>query len=159
MFLLLLALAQGPAPQEAQAALQSCEMTAKGWVCHYQIPSVTVVRPIDAPSTDATPGEPASAAPPASAVARPSADTVESAEAVRRARLIAKCADPSWLSLCLPADRRAARVLREEAQVAAALRGRVTALLSESRCDEAVKTALAGGDMALAREARDFCKP
>jgi hypothetical protein len=41
--------------------------------------------------------------------------------------------------------------------VRAALRTRVTGLLSEAKCDEAVKTALAGGDLPLAREARDFC--
>ncbi|ALL14085.1 hypothetical protein [Caulobacter henricii] len=160
MYLLLLALAQGPAPQEAQAALQSCEMTSKGWVCHYQIPSVTVVRPLDAAATSATPGETTSATPPAAAPdTRPSADKADSALAARQARLIANCADATWLSLCLPGDRREAKILREAAQAAATLRGKVTALLSESRCDEAVKTALAGGNMALAREARDFCKP
>ena len=86
---------------------------------------------------------------------------ISSAEADRQARLIARCADASWLSLCLPDDRREARVLRDAAIVRAALRGEVTRLLSENRCDEAVRVALAGGDMTLAWEVRNmnFCAP
>lgn len=155
MFLLLLALAQGPAPQEAQAALKACEMTAGGWVCHYQIPAMTIVRPLEI-------DPPPEGSPQALPMVRSSpvvADPVDKAEAARRARLIANCADGSWLSLCLPADRREAKALRDAALVSAALRTQVTGLLSEEKCDEAVRAALAGGDMALAREARDFCKP
>ena len=84
-----------------------------------------------------------------------------SAEANRQARLIARCADASWLSLCLPDDRREARALRDAANARAALRTEVSRLLSEGRCDEAVRAALAGGDMALASEvrSRNFCAP
>lgn len=149
MILLLLALADGPASQEGQATLQSCEMTASGWVCHYKMPPVTLL------------GTPDSAPP--VIVSRPP-ETVEApvggvgkAEAARQARLIANCADASWLSLCLPGDRREARRLRDEANARAALRAKVTGLLAEDRCAEAVKTALTGGDMDLAREARAFC--
>lgn len=149
MILLLLALADGPASQEGQATLQSCEMTAGGWVCHYKMPPVTLL------------GTPDSAPPvivtrPPDAVSAPVSET-DRAEAARQARLIARCADASWLALCLPGDRREARRLRDEADARAALRTKVTALLAEGRCDEAVKTALNGADLALAREAQAFC--
>ncbi|MDP1630786.1 MAG: hypothetical protein Q8L66_05140 [Caulobacter sp.] len=154
MFMLLLALAGSPgAAAEAQATLQSCEMTPTGWVCHYKMPAVTVIESPDGRATVAGPPPPVPAGLP----------TVESekaeAEAIRQARLIARCADASWLSLCLPADRREARRLRDLETTRTALRGKVTKLLSEARCDEAVKAALAGGDLALAREARGFCAP
>jgi hypothetical protein len=156
LFLLLALVQEAPAPQEAKASLQSCEMTAKGWVCHYQIPSVTIVRPLEPSEGDSpVPPRPVEASPP-----KPiEAPATDSAEAVRQTRLIAKCADATWKSLCLPGERKEARVLRDAAVAAAALNGKVTTLLSEQRCDEAVKVALEGGNMALAREARDFCAP
>ncbi|NQE63118.1 hypothetical protein [Caulobacter sp. RHG1] len=177
MLLLLLALLQTSAaseglatapPEEAKATLQSCQMTDKGWVCHYQIPSTTIIRPLEAP--DATPSvtsaptlpmipvpmEPVapqvSAPPPAAAVDH-------TAEVSRQTRLIARCADAKWYSPCLPGERTEAKLLREASQNAATLRGKVTTLLSEQRCDEAIKTALEGGDLPLAREAREFCAP
>lgn len=156
MIALLLALAAEPAAAESQATLQSCDMTQSGWVCHYQMPSVTLLVSPDGkiPVAGSPPSAPTTLSfPPAAPVSE-----VERAEAARQVRLIARCADANWLSLCLPADRREARRLREEMAVHAALRGTVTGLLSENKCDEAVKTALAGGDMALARETRDFCK-
>jgi hypothetical protein len=171
MLLLLLALADGPAVTEkpavanGQATLQSCEMSGGGWVCHYKMPPITLIG-----TPDTTP--PTGVAPPTTAaVAQPSAVDVpeaqdgtdartaaESAEAARKARLVARCADAGWLSLCLPGDRLEARRLKAEFEASAALRGKVTALLSEKRCDEAVATALTGGDLALARDARDFCR-
>lgn len=154
MIALLLALAAEPAAAESQAALQSCEMTPSGWVCHYQMPSVTLLVTPDgkAPVTTTPPVVAPSALP---AVAP--ASEVEKAEAARQAKLIASCADANWLSICLPADRKEARRLRAEMEVRKALRVKVTGLLSEKKCDEAVKTALAGGDLPLARETRDFC--
>ena len=151
MILLLLALAGSPADQEAQATLQSCEMTAEGWICHYRMPPVTLLGTTDGavPVVVAPPVVPAIPLPPA----------IDPAEAARQAKLIANCADAGWLSLCLPGDRREARRLRDAAVVSAALRREVTKLLSENKCPEAVKTALAGGDLALAREARQFCTP
>ena len=149
-----------PASQEARATLQSCETTPAGWVCNYQMPAV-ILRP-------AAPGSVIMTDPPAIAVpVPPTVPTlvppaeISSAEADRQARLIARCADASWLSLCLPDDRREARILRDAAIARAALRDEVSRLLSESRCDEAVRAALAGGDMALASEVRDrnFCAP
>ena len=161
MIALLLALAAEPAaaPGESQATLQSCDMTPSGWVCHYQMPSVTLlVSPDGKAPVTTTPLSP----PPPPAIARtlpavPPVSEVEKAETARQARLVANCADANWLSLCLPADRKEARRLRDEMAVRAALRTRVTGLLSENKCDEAVKVALAGGDLPLAREARDFC--
>ena len=157
MIALLLALAAEPAAAESQATLQSCDMTPGGWVCHYQMPSVTLlVSPDGKAPVTTTPTAPAT--PPAATLpVVPPVSEVEKAEAARQARLVANCADAKWLSLCLPADRREARRLRDEMSVRAALRTRVTGLLSEAKCDEAVKTALAGGDLPLAREAHDFC--
>jgi len=147
-----------PGSQEARATLQSCQMTAEGWVCNYQMPAVIL--------RGAPPGSVVMSDPPAIAVPVPSSVPtlpppveVSSAEADRQARLIARCAEASWLSLCLPDDRREARALRDAANVRAALRGEVTRLLSEGKCDEAVRAALAGADMALAWEVRNmnFC--
>jgi len=150
MLLLLLALmADAPATQEAQATLQSCEMTPNGWVCHYAMPSVTLLV-----SPDKT--IPISPTPPTLAVPAPASE-VDKAEAARQARLIARCAEATWRSLCLPGDRREAKRLKEEAAKREALRGQVTTLLSEKKCEEAVKVALAAGDLPLAREARAFC--
>jgi hypothetical protein len=150
MISLLLALAGSALLQEEQAKLQSCEMTPGGWVCHYQMPAVTL-----SPGVTLTPE---SAPPPvAPFLPAPRSEAVE-AEAGRQARLIARCADASWMALCLPGDRREARRLREAADARDALRGEVTRLLSENQCPAAVKAALAGGDLDLAKEARDFCK-
>ena len=166
MISLLLAVALGqvpdaaPAPQEARATLQSCETTAAGWVCNYQMPAV-ILRP-------APPGSVTMTDPPAISVPVPSSVPtlvppveISSAEADRQARLIARCADASWLSLCLPDDRREARVLRDAAIARAALRREVYQMLSENRCDEAMRTALAGADMALVWEVRNLnvCAP
>lgn len=166
MISLLLAIGLGqvpdapPASQEARATLQSCQMTTDGWVCNYQMPAVIL--------RGAPPGAVVMSDPPAISVPVPAsvptlAPPVEisSAEADRQARLIARCADASWLSLCLPDDRREARALRDAANARAALRADVSRLLSEDRCDDAVRMALAGGDMALAVEVRNqnFCVP
>lgn len=158
MIALLFALAAEPAAAESQATLQSCDMTPSGWVCHYQMPSVTLLVSPDgkAPVTTSPPSPP-SAPPTIPFPAAAPVSEVEKAEAARQARLIANCADANWLSLCLPADRKEARRLRDELAVRNALRGKVTGLLSENKCDEAVRTALAGGDLPLARETRDFC--
>jgi len=159
MSLLLLALAGAATAEDGQATLQSCEMTPSGWVCHYKMPPVTLVgTPDGSPPAIIIPP----VLPPAAAPAVPAAPPVtdeDKAEASRQARLIARCADASWLALCLPGDRREARRLRDAATASTALRGRVTGLLSEGKCAEAVKVALAGADLALAREARAFCAP
>ena len=150
MISLLLALSGSALLQEEQAKLQSCEMTPSGWVCHYQMPAVTL-----SPGVTLTPDSaPPAVAPPLPA---PRSEAVE-AEAGRQARLIARCADASWRALCLPGDRREARRLRAAADARGALRGEVTRLLSENQCPAAIKAALAGGDLDLARQARDFCK-
>ncbi len=172
MLLLLIALLQTaePSSQEAKATLQSCETIDNRWVCHYQIPQATIVRPLEStssstmvapPSTTTTTPDPApqptqSASLPPAPVAAPSDSR---AEAARQTRLIARCADAKWYSPCLPGERKEAQILREAALNAATLRGSVTTLLSEKRCDDAVKTALEGGDLGLAREAREFCEP
>lgn len=157
MLLLMLALLQASAPaEETRATLQSCQTTDKGWVCHYQLPTEMTVKPLE--------GQPPVMAPPASvklspaASAKPATERPASekpADLSRQTRLIARCGDAKWYSACLPGERKEAQVLKK----AAALRGKVTGLLSENRCDEAVKAALEGGDLPLAREARAFCTP
>lgn len=166
MLLLLIALLQTAeaSSQETKATLQSCETTEKGWVCHYQIPQATIVRPLDpAPPTTMVPPSPTTLTGPAPQAPQqpPQAPVVapidNHAEAARQTRLIARCADAKWYSPCLPGERKEAQILREAALNAATLRGHVTTLLSEKRCDDAVKAALEGGDLSLAREAREFC--
>lgn len=166
MLLLLIALLQTaePSSQETKATLQSCETTEKGWVCHYQIPQATIVRPLDpAPPTTMVPPSPVTLnnpapRPPQQPPQAPAVAPIDNrAEAARQTRLIARCADAKWYSPCLPGERKEAQILREAALNAAALRSHVTTLLSEKRCDDAVKTALEGGDLSLAREAREFC--
>lgn len=154
MLPLILLLAAQP-PQTEQAFLRSCDMTDAGWVCRYTIPAVSAV-PAPAngggPAAPVTPptGPAADAGPPAVVMAP---DPIGEEEA----RLVLRCADASWLSLCLPGDRRRARALKAAAEARDARRLEVTRLLSENRCDDAVRTALLGGDLNLAREARAFC--
>lgn len=161
MLLLILAVLQTSAPaEEARATLQSCQTTDKGWVCHYQMPTQMTVKPLE--------GQPPVVAPPASvelspapaAKPEPEAPVAEKpADLSRQTRLIARCGDAKWYSVCLPGERKEAQLLKAAAAKSAALRAKVTGLLSENRCDEAVKAALEGGDLPLAREARAFCAP
>ena len=149
-----------PGQQEVRASLQSCEMTPAGWVCSYQMPAV-ILRGVPPGTVVVT--EPPLISVPAPPTVSPSGPPVEvsSAEADRQARLIARCADASWLSLCLPDDRREARILRDAAVARAALRREVYQMLSENRCDDAMRTALASADMALVWEVRNLnvCAP
>ncbi|OYX00572.1 MAG: hypothetical protein B7Z12_15820 [Caulobacter vibrioides] len=165
MLLLMLALLQASAPsEEARATLQSCQTTDKGWVCHYQMPTEMTVKPLE--------GQPPVVAPPASVELAPAASAkpvlempVEtpvsgtSSDLSRQTRLIARCGEAKWYSPCLPGERKEAQLLKEAAAKSAALHSKVTGLLSENRCDDAVKAALEGGDLPLAREARAFCAP
>lgn len=161
MISILLALALGQVPetapgaQEVQATLQSCEMTPAGWVCNYRMPAV-ILRGVPPESVVLT-DQPAISVPVPPTVSPEPPAEISTAEADRRARLIARCADASWLSLCLPGDRREARILRDAAEARAALRTEVTRLLSEDRCEDARRAALAGGDLTLAWEVRNFC--
>lgn len=159
MISLLLALSVGqvpdaaPASQEPQEVRVPCEATPAGWVC--KMPSV-ILR--GAPPGSLVITDPPALSAPVPPVPGPPTE-ISSAEADRQARLIARCADASWYSLCLPGDRREARILRDAANARAELRGQVMQLLSENKCDEAVRAALAGADMTLAWEVRNFCAP
>ncbi len=75
----------------------------------------------------------------------------------REAQLVSRCADAGWVSLCLPDDRRAARTLRDKQEAYLAVRREVTRLLGDDNCDAAVRAALDGGYLGLARETRDYC--
>lgn len=167
------------ATEGAQATLQSCtQQEGGGWVCQYKVPGA-IYQPapmnvelslepdaqvVSIPAHSA--GErsaPAVAVRPPPASARPAdaaeAEAAEIAEkeAARQAKLIRRCADASWLSLCLPDDRREAERLKAEAQAREALKVEVGALAADGDCDAAVKKALESGDLALAREMRGFC--
>lgn len=154
MLTVIMSLVAGSVPQSEQAMLRSCEMTPEGWVCVYRIPPITAVPERGSAVTTAAP-EMNMAAP--AATARPFAPAVDPV-ALEESRLIRRCAEASWLSLCTPGERRQARLLRDAANTREALRREVTGLLSEQKCDAAVRTALRGGDLDLAREARTFCE-
>lgn len=138
-------------PAQPQAVTATCSMTAEGYVCRF--PTL----PTSAGPTSTPPVVTASTEGPPSLSLTPVRTPEEIAEAQRQERLINRCADAPWYALCLPEDRREARRLRDAAVARAALRGEVTRLLSEQKCDDAVRVALTGGDMVLAREVRDFC--
>ena len=159
--------APAPATQAVQATLQSCAMEQGRWVCRYQVPDVEIIpftgdaselgptsRTGPAPST-VTGESPIEAAPTTVAIAIASSEVGILTE--REARLVARCADAGWMSLCLPDDRRAARSLRDRQVAYQSVQRAVTGLLAEDRCDDAIKAALDGGYLGLAREARDFC--
>jgi len=147
---LALAFALALMAQEGQATLQSCVFEADGWVCRYRVPEA-IYRP-QAPIASAPDPAPAASAP---AAAAPAPDR----EAARRARLISRCAEANWLSLCTPDDRREAKALKAQAEARPALRREVTALAAKDQCPDAVRVALEGGDLDLAREIRVFCAP
>ena len=139
--------------QGGQATLQSCVFEADGWVCRYRVPEA-IYRPL-AP----TPSPPATVAPAPVDVAPATAAPAPDREAARRARLISRCAEANWLSLCTPDDRREAKALKAQAEAQTALRLEVTALAAKDQCPDAIRVALEGGDLDLAREIRAFCAP
>ena len=154
--------ARSPTEAGSEATLQSCVLEAEGWVCRYRVPD-SFYRAAPAPSLAAAPPPPA-LTPSADAAVAPATppditttEPLTDAEAARQARLIRRCADASWLSLCTPGDRREANALKEAAAAREALRLKVTKLTAEGECDSAVKAALEGGDLDLAREIRSFC--
>ena len=125
----------------------------------------------EAPSPDSLPDAPATtvtkpAAPPAAPAPAPATAAVDTGPirpidsgvlTEREAQLVSRCADAGWVSLCLPDDRRAARALRDEQESYLSVRREVTRLLGDENCNAAVRTALDGGYLGLARETRDYC--
>ncbi len=142
--------------QGGQATLQSCVFEADGWVCRYRVPDA-IYRPELAVPLPAPVQPPAPA--PALAPVFDLPQTAPDEEAVRQARLISRCADAHWLSLCTPDDRRQAKALQARAMAREALRLEVAGLVAKDQCPEAVKAALEGGDLELAKEIRAFCAP
>ncbi len=130
--------------QDSPAVLQSCVFEDTGWVCRYRAEesAVELVPPSVAPRLPDPRSKPESAL---------------SKEEMRQAKLIRRCADASWMSLCTPGDRKEARELKAAAEARATLRLKVTTLVADGRCPDAVGAALQGGDLALAREIRTFC--
>lgn len=155
MIELLLTLIVAAPAQEAQATLQSCQLEEGRWVCRYQMPALEIVPAGPSVGPAVRPAnEPPAAMPVPVATPSPADPGVLSDS---QTRLVLRCAEANWLSLCLPHERREARALREQAQAYEVLRRDVSRQLSEGRCADAVRTALAGGGMALARQAREFC--
>ena len=77
-----------------------------------------------------------------------------------RNAMLRQCARTRWWeTLCTSAEEREGRALLEADARTATLRQSVLDHLSEGRCEEAIRAALSGGDLSLAREARDFCQP
>lgn len=174
-------------PQAVQATLQSCALENGRYVCRYAVPDIVIVPVpgtdivADAPavvlgsgsgpeaaSPETLPLTPTAAVPPAPPVSPPVAPPVVADPGPiqpidtgvlteREARLVSRCADAGWVSLCLPDDRRAARTLSEKQTAYLAVRREVTRLLGADDCDAAVKAALDGGYLGLARETRDYC--
>jgi hypothetical protein len=159
MFSLLLMLAVSPLPQDPQdsGALElvptTCAVENGRWVCRYEAPATSIT--IVPPAATSTPAPAAIVTPPSTS---PTTRT-ESEREAWEARLIVRCADAGLVSLCSGAERRQARALREAETVRQALRREVTGLLSQNKCEDAVRVALEGGDLELAREARAFCAP
>ena len=146
--------------QEVRVSPDSCVLEEGRWVCRYQMPALEVV-PADsrlAPGTVTISPPPtviaAPTTPPASAGA---ATAVGGVLTDSESRLVARCADASWLSLCLPNDRREARALRDKQAAYEAVRLEVTRMLADRRCDDAVREALEAGHLNLAQQARAFC--
>ncbi|RZJ95165.1 MAG: hypothetical protein EON88_11440 [Brevundimonas sp.] len=170
-----------PANGETRAALEGCVMEGGRWVCRYTMPALEIVptpgsgaaqvytnatvTPAGPPTTVAAPPAIVMPAPTLPAPAVTNAPVVAAAEAVldpgvlneREQKLVSRCADAGWASLCLPAERREARALRDRQTAYQAVRLQVTSLMGQNQCDAAVRTALQTGNLALAREARDFC--
>ena len=151
---LLASLVAAPVPQSEQALLRSCEMTPEGWICVYRIPAITAVPERGSAVTTAPPDMGMATSPTPPPRYPPPGDEIAQAES----RLMLRCAEASWLSLCTPGERRQARLLRDAANQRTALRQAVTRLLGDQQCDAAIRTALRGGDLDLAREARAFCR-
>ncbi|MBX9575628.1 MAG: hypothetical protein K2X07_08320 [Caulobacteraceae bacterium] len=129
----------------AVATLQGCAMEEGRWVCRYQMPEIRVVE--EAPTRLSVVPSPTSGEAPSDVGVLNEADRA----------LVGRCADAGWLSLCLPAERRRARELRDAAAAYEGVRREVTASLAQGRCDAAVTRALEAGHLNLAREARAFC--
>lgn len=121
------------------------------------VPPETLIPVPTAPTTSA-PVTPPASPPTAPAVEAGPVRPIDSGVLTEReAQLVNRCADAGWMSLCLPDDRRAARTLRDRQDAYQAVRREVTRLLGQDDCDLAVKAALDGGYMGLARETRDYC--
>lgn len=173
--LFLAAMIAAPAPQAVQATLQSCGPENGRFVCRYVVPDIEIV-PLpgndivaDAPATvlGSRSGETPSAAevepiaPETTVAPAPERRTVTLDAGIlteREARLVARCADAPWYAVCLPDDRRAARMLKDKQDTFETARRAVTSLLAEGDCEGAVRAALDGGYLDLAGQARTFCQ-
>jgi hypothetical protein len=130
--------------QDSPATLQSCVFEDTGWVCRY-VAEESAVQLVP-PSVASRLPDP-----------KPRSDSALTKEEMRQAKLIRRCADASWMSLCTPGDRKEAKELKAASETRATLRLKVTTLVADGRCPDAVCAALQGGDLSLAREIREFC--
>jgi hypothetical protein len=140
---------QRPVPSQGTAAvLLGCENEGGRPVCRYQMPEIRLMEQVPQRVPGQGPG--LAAAPDAG-----STDPGVLSEAERR--LVLRCADAGWLSLCLPQDRRQARALKASADAYDVRRREISAMLAAGQCDAAVNAALSGGYLALGREVNAFC--
>lgn len=124
-------------------SVQSCGMELGKWVCRTHTPPTI---PADSFNRGLANGAALGQS------ARPRTE-------VERQAMLRRCGSTRWWqNLCTPAEESEGRALIEADKAKSDLKAIVTTLLSEDRCPEAVRTALAAGDMDLAREARDFCR-
>lgn len=141
-----LVLAAALVGQPQAATLESCEFVEDRWVCRYRLPEIELLGDPSRPPLPAAPG--------GADVAGRDPGVLNEAES----RLVARCAEAGWLSLCFPAERAEARRLRDEARAYEAARLRVGELIRDGDCDGATAHALGGGYLALARESQAFCR-
>jgi len=165
MWEIALALAATIVTQPQAATLEGCEFVDERWICRYRLPDVQLLTsPPTSPET--IPTSPASVPLSVPVTTTASSTTVATTSALSldpgvltdsQASLVARCAEATWMSLCLPAQRVEARRLRDESRAYEAARLRVGELLSENQCDSALSFALSGGYLGLARQAQAFC--
>jgi len=141
--------------QDAKATLENCVLEEGRWVCRYRLPDVQLVQgdtTAEVPTEIRTEPDVGTAVRPVTASLDPGVLTED------QRRLVIRCAAAGWLSLCTKSDRAQAQTLQASAAAYEKTRVQVGQLLSDGKCEDAVSSALAGGYLGLAREARAFCK-
>lgn len=133
----------------SQQVTQTCGTEMGQWVCRSpQAPSLDY----NTPSRAATEGL-------ANGIALGQAMRAGGDGESRDDRLIRQCAERSFWFICSGREREEARALGDARAARDSLRQDVMQLLAADDCPSAIRAALNGGDMDLAREARDFCRP
>lgn len=137
----------------------TCNQIGTSTVCNTTAPPIMFQPPAPVPFIGAGSGE---------AAERARLDAVAASERARERAswqerelgYIPACASRFWLlAECSRRQHDDAIAGLARRDTLASLRTLVTQKLADDDCPGAIKTALDGGDMALAREAGDFCRP